>query len=395
MVKAILVSDIISDKFSTISETEHVSKALGKFTSITPKPYLLVVLDSKNNYKGLITERDIVRTNFQTEAKISEVVAKIMRRAPIIPSDTAITEATRLMIENELKYLPILERGKVKGIIRDVDILDKVVKTNFGNEPVEKYVTREPYLLAPQDTVGKALNLFREKNISRAPIVDHGKLLGIVTMHNIAVKFLQPKVKEHRSGAGSGERMEYIKFPVKGIMSTSIISCSIKEKVKAVVKKMIKNDITAVIVTDNKGRIGGIVTKKDLLESIASLVKPPVQKFFIQAAGELGELDAMEKSAVSADLQAFVKNCEPKFNEGHLYLYILLNREKTRNKRQIFCKVNFTTDKGRFHSEEKGWGAQQALSKSLREIERQIEKKFGKQTRHRTPRKGLYPSRIK
>ncbi|MBW2983952.1 CBS domain-containing protein [Candidatus Woesearchaeota archaeon] len=393
MVKAIVVSDILSTQFSTIDENEPVSKALGKFTSLRPKPYLLIVLDKRKRYKGLITERDIVRTNFQPKAKVSELIARLMRRFPIVSPDRTITEATRLMLENELKYLPIIEKGKVKGIIRDIDILDKVVKTNFGNEPVEKYVTREPYVLAPDDTVGKALNLFRENNISRAPVVERGKILGILTMHNIAVKFLQPKVKEGR-GELAGESMKYIRFPVKGIMTSLVITCSMKEKVKAVVKKMLRHDITAVVAVDNKGRLEGIVAKKDLLESIASLVKPPVQKFFIQVAGELGALDSFDKESVSNDLQAFVNQYDPKFNEGHLYVYIQLQREKTRNKRQFYCKVNFTTDKGRFHSGEKGWGVEQALSKSLREIERQIEKKLGKQI-HRTPRKGLYPSRIK
>ncbi len=191
-----------------------------------------------------------------------------------------------------------------------------------------------------------------------------------------------------------GNKEKYLRFPVKGIMSTSVVTCSRKEKVKAIVKKMIRHDITAVVAVDNKGRLEGIVTKKDLLESIASLVKPPVQKFFIQVAGELGALDSLDKSSVSNDLQAFVSQYDPKFNEGHLYVYIQLHRERTRKMQQFYCKVNFTTDKGRFHSGEKGWGVEQALSKSLREIERQIEKKLGKQI-HRTPRRGLYPSRIK
>jgi CBS domain-containing protein/ribosome-associated translation inhibitor RaiA len=392
MVKAILVSDIVSDSFSTIKDNDSISKVLGKFKTIIPKPYLLVILDKKNKYKGVVTERDIVRTNFDPHAKVGGVISRIMRRAPSITSDIPITEATRLMLENELKYLPVIENGKVKGIIRDIDILNKVVKTNFGTEQVDKYVTREPHTLTPVDTVAKALNLFREKNISRAPVIQEGKILGILTMHNIAVNLVQPKQKEGR-GELAGERKKFLRFPVKGIMSTSVITCSIREKVKAIVKKMVNHDITGVVAVDNKGRLEGIVTKKDLLESIASLVKPPVQKFFIQAAGELGAIDSMEKGMISNDLQAFVKQCEPKFNEGHLYLYVQLQREKTRKQRQFYCKVNFTTDRGRFHSGEKGWGVQQALNKSLKELERQIEKKLGKQIKH-VPRKGLYPSKI-
>lgn len=393
MVKAIVVSDIISDEFSTISEGDSVSRALGKFATIRPKPYALVVFDKNKRYKGVVTERDIVRSNLKPNAKISGVIGKLMIRAPTVSLDLEITEATRLMLENELKYLPVVEKGKLKGIIRDVDVLDKIVKTNFGTELVEKYVTREPYVLYPQDSVAKALKLFRDYNISRAPVVEKGKILGIITMHNIAVNFIKPVSKEGR-GDMVGNKQKYLRFPVKGIMSKSVITCSLREKVKAIVNKMLRHDITAVVVIDNKGRLDGIVTKKDLLESIASLVKPPLQKFFIQVAGELGELDSLEKQTVSNDLQSFVNQYDPKFNEGHLYVYIQLQREKTRNKRQFYCKVNFTTDKGRFHSGERGWGVQQALTKSLRELERQVEKKFGKQI-HRTPRKGLYPSRIK
>ena len=167
MAKAIVVSDILSSEFSTVGESDSVSKALGKFSSIKPKPYALVVMDTKRRYKGVVTERDIVRTNFDPHAKVGGVIGRLMRRAPIIAPDLAITEATRLMLENELKYLPVLDKGKVKGIIKDIDILDKVVKTNFGTESVDKYVTQEPQVLGKNDSVGKALNLFREKNIEQ------------------------------------------------------------------------------------------------------------------------------------------------------------------------------------------------------------------------------------
>ncbi len=393
MVKAIVVSDILSSEFSTINENDAVSRALGKFSSAKSKPYALIVFDSKKRYKGVVTERDIVRSNLDPSAKISGVIGKLMIRAPAISPNVPITEATRLMIENELKHLPVLDRGKVIGIVRDIDVLNKVVKTNFGLDLIEKYVTREPYVLYPQDTVAKALNLFRQNNISRAPVVEKGKILGILTMHNIAVNFLKPKIKEGR-GDMIGNKERYLRFPVKGVMSKSVVTCTMRDKVKDIVKKMLRQSITAVVAVDNKGRLEGIVTKKDLLESIASLVKPPVQKFFIQVAGELGELDTLDKDSVSNDLQGFVDQYDSKFNEGHLYVYIQLHRERTRKKQQFYCKVNFTTDKGRFHSGEKGWGVEQALSKSLREIERQIEKRLGKQIR-RTPRKGLYPSRIK
>jgi CBS domain-containing protein/ribosome-associated translation inhibitor RaiA len=393
MVKAVLVSDVISNSFSTINEGDAVSHALGKFKTLKPKPYLLVVVDKKGNYRGVITERDILRTTFDPKSKVSRVVGRLMRRAPSISPDLTLIEATRLMLENEMKHLPVLQGSKVKGVVRDVDILNKVVKTNFGTELVEKYITRDPYVLSPEDSIGKALSVFRENNISRAPVVKAGKILGMITMHNIVVNFLQPKSKE-TVGERAGFTTSYIHLPVKGIMSTSLITCSAKEKVKAIVKKMISNDITGVIVVDNKGNLDGLVTKKDLLESVASLSKPPVQKFFIQAAGELGAIDSFDKEVVSTDLQAFVKHFESKFNDGHLYLYVQLQREKTRNQRQFYCKVNFTTDRGRFHSGEKGWGVQQALSNCLKELERQIEKKLGKQIR-RVPRKGLYPSTIK
>ncbi len=54
------------------------------------------------------------------------------------------------MIENELKYLPIMNKGKVIGIVRDIDILSKVVKTNFGSELVVNYLTRACCQLSDQ-----------------------------------------------------------------------------------------------------------------------------------------------------------------------------------------------------------------------------------------------------
>jgi len=84
----------------------------------------LVVVDEDGNTVGIISERDVIRTAHENENVFSLQVADIMTRKVItgIPQDD-LSSVANTMTERHIRHLPIVEDGRLVGIISIGDIL--------------------------------------------------------------------------------------------------------------------------------------------------------------------------------------------------------------------------------------------------------------------------------
>uniref|UniRef100_UPI002623B064 IMP dehydrogenase n=1 Tax=Thermococcus sp. TaxID=35749 RepID=UPI002623B064 len=98
----------------------------------------------------------------------------------ISPEET-VDYALFLMEKNGIDGLPVVEDGRVIGVISKKDIAVKQGKL------VREVMTGEPITVSESVTAEEALNLMFEHRIDRLPVVDNdGKLVGIITMSDLA-----------------------------------------------------------------------------------------------------------------------------------------------------------------------------------------------------------------
>ncbi|HEY3360421.1 MAG TPA: CBS domain-containing protein [Methanosarcina sp.] len=112
MNKAVIVMDINSD-IPAIAR-EMVSSDAGS-----------VIITKSNKAMGIITERDFVKGIVTEDKKPSEVKASEILSTPLITvePETSIIEASEIMLKANVKRLPVLENGRVIGVISNTDIL--------------------------------------------------------------------------------------------------------------------------------------------------------------------------------------------------------------------------------------------------------------------------------
>lgn len=130
-------------------------------------------------------------------------IKEIMTLEPITAKkEMLITEALKLMEQKGFRRLPIMDEGKVISIVTDRD-LNRVTaspattlsvfelnyllaKTTIGD--ILKVVhkdRKELVTVSPDDLVDEAALLMRQKKIGGLPVVENGKLVGIVTETDI------------------------------------------------------------------------------------------------------------------------------------------------------------------------------------------------------------------
>lgn len=120
-------------------------------------------------------------------------VADIMTRNPVtVTPKNAIRTAINLMREGGFRRLPVVDRGRVVGIITDRDLRRAanspyVVREkwydNFVLDHIEvgAVMTADPITVSPDANLAEATRLLREHKIGGLPVVKDGQLVGIIT----------------------------------------------------------------------------------------------------------------------------------------------------------------------------------------------------------------------
>nr|WP_294807114.1 CBS domain-containing protein [uncultured Nitrososphaera sp.] len=90
----------------------------------------VVIIDSNGSPSGIITERDIVRLVGSPKTSFAASAKSVMKK-PIITADaiTSLKDALQTMQSKNIRRLPIVEKGKMVGIITDKDIFRAILKS--------------------------------------------------------------------------------------------------------------------------------------------------------------------------------------------------------------------------------------------------------------------------
>lgn len=152
----------------------------------------LPVVDDENRVRAIITERDIANlfANRISDTPVAQIMSeKVVTALP----RTTIFEAEKTMVTQGFRRLPIVSDGKVVGIITTMDIIRffgsgtvfQYLKSGtiiqILNTPALEIATKEVATIEPNANIGQAAKIMREKNIGAVPVVENGKLVGIIT----------------------------------------------------------------------------------------------------------------------------------------------------------------------------------------------------------------------
>lgn len=125
-------------------------------------------------------------------------VARFMTREPASIEDEATPEAAlQLMDELHIRHLPVLEEGRLAGIVSDRDLLTWTGWRFLGGRrderatrPLGELMHRHPISVGSEEPALAALVELVAHGIGCVPVVDQGKLVGIVTEADVLGRFL-------------------------------------------------------------------------------------------------------------------------------------------------------------------------------------------------------------
>jgi len=128
-------------------------------------------------------------------------VEEFMTRSVITVSpETKLLDAQKIMAEKKIRRLPVVDKGKLVGILTERDLLESTPSRMnpmgaqqlhyiLSKMKVRDVMRQNPVTISPNTPFEDALRIGQEKKIGSFPVVENGKLVGIVTESDI-VRFL-------------------------------------------------------------------------------------------------------------------------------------------------------------------------------------------------------------
>ena len=128
------------------------------------------------------------------------LVGKRMTKDPkTVGPDDSLTRAADLMQESRINHLPVVEEGKLVGILSDTDLRNVSLTSDQPSGPgeprarerkVREVMKTEVWSLTPEDAVEDALLIIQRKKFGALPVLDGDRLVGIITKIDMINAFI-------------------------------------------------------------------------------------------------------------------------------------------------------------------------------------------------------------
>ncbi len=357
------MKDVYSKSFTSVREDDTLSHCLSLLEK--DKRRVLVVLDNEGKYKGVLARRWIIRSMLDPS---TTKVKTLMRSAPTVTLDDPLSKVARLIIESGVMQLPVCREQELLGCVTDEDVIHSAVVEIWGNTKVEAMMTREPFVVEKDEPVGTVFNLFREHGISHAPIVSNGKLVGIISIHDIIKHFYEQMERVPRKEVI--EKINVLTVPVRVLMIKPVITVLASTRLKIAEEQMRKFNVSSLVVV-RKGKPEGIVTKRDFLEPIAQ-IETTEPRLRVQFSAKDVEVDGMQREFLRGEFDSFARKFGETLNAGILFVYLKSQGTHYNGRQLIHCRFQLRSPKGSFFSSSEGWDVEQIFRLALHRLEIQI-----------------------
>jgi CBS domain-containing protein/uncharacterized membrane protein YuzA (DUF378 family) len=133
--------------------------------------------------------RLIKKTAFPKRAAADGEVRDAMTAdSETVAPDTPVTEAARLLQREDVGSVPVVDEGRLVGILTDRDIALRVVgeARNPAKITASKVASSELVTVEPTESLADALQLMARRQVRRLPVIDNGQLVGVLAQADVA-----------------------------------------------------------------------------------------------------------------------------------------------------------------------------------------------------------------
>lgn len=114
-------------------------------------------------------------------------VRAIMTKDPVVAQpDQTIDQVSKLMMESQFQQLPVVDKGKLVGMVTAYDLWKANLAGHNSDLKISDVMTTKVVKITPKDKVGTAAELFADRRFKTLPVVNlENDLKGVVTAFDV------------------------------------------------------------------------------------------------------------------------------------------------------------------------------------------------------------------
>jgi CBS domain-containing protein/ribosome-associated translation inhibitor RaiA len=355
------IADIATSEYVAVETDERLGKVRSIFERENPKG---LVVTEDGEYAGVLAQRQLVQSRVDDDAKVE----RLMQSAPKVDRTADVREVARVLVEGKTKIAPVFEADRLWGIVSEDDIL-KAVLENLDALTVGEIATDDVVTIDEDTHIGRVINLLRENDISRLPVLDEdGHLSGMVTTHDI-VEVVVRDIDKTTRGDRSGGNDRVLDIPVYDIMSSPVATTADGESVREAVQRMLDRDYAGLVVTpeDDDRVVGGIITKTDVLRALTYTEEEHMD---VQITN-IRLLETLTREQVRQQIEGVADKYQ-KMQVRHAHVRFHEHKETHRGTPLIRAQIRLRTNRGQAAGSGEGYGADNAFRVALDKLERNV-----------------------
>jgi predicted transcriptional regulator len=349
------VTHIMEKDFARIDANDTLASAIAELT----KEGSVLVYDGER-YLGSLTTRKITRSRLNpSETKVKGLITHPPRLHP----EDDLHRAAQLMIDSDLTMLPVEQADVIVGIVRTSDVLG-VLGQEIDSDLVARDIMSTPVETMPPDgLLSTAANTIQRHDISRIPVVEDEKVIGLLNIGSVIANMLN----HNRADIFLlGEHQELQNTHVRNAMERDFATEHPESPLSAIADRMASGARTIIITTE--GDAEGIITQRDVLE--AYLVSEPEEQ--VLSIGVAVKDDSINTHRAREELEGFASKYAEQLGIGTVKATLDKQTEQHKGKPHITTKLRIFTDRVAISANGSGWGEAHSVKEALRKAEKQL-----------------------
>jgi len=205
--------------------------------------------------------------------------------------------------------------------------------------------------------------------VSHVPVIDEGKVVGVISIHDVIEQVFQPRQRQTR-GEIVGEKVPVLSIPAKGIMAHPVITVAPEISLKEAAKKMHTHNISCLVVL-SKERLAGIVTKLDFLEPISQM-ETVERRLSVQFGVKGVVINPDQQGFMMGEFESFARKYKGALGLGTLFVYLKTHGTNHKGVPLIHCRLQLRTVRGSFFSSSEGFGVEPTFRVALDRLDKRL-----------------------
>ena len=372
-IESIRLPDVMDKEFATVRPDDRLGDVLAKMTELDL--HEIPVSQDGKRMAGLVSYGTVLkRKNLSIDAKVSTIAIT----PPAVSPDTAITEAAEVLLREGYRQLPIVDNGRIEGVLSRGHILSMLNNIpELRDVPVESIMSPEVRTAKGKDRVVDAVTVMRDLDIRILPVVDDmERIMGIVGFKDVASYNWREK-KRQTVGEVVGDS-----YPADVLVESAMIEdpaiIAPGTTVGKAAEIMLKRNISSLPIAEER-ELRGIVTRYDLVELVASFRRRDMMYMQITGLekGDRFEMDQMER-VITQSMQKIARIIDPLMFSLHVGKY---HQEGVRTKYSLNGRL--VTVNGVMNANAVQWDLIQATTDLMGMFERRVIDKKEEKLEHR------------